>query len=153
MRISDWSSDVCSSDLGGPGSKPYFTLPEAAVEGQVATLPGLYGRKMSKSYDNTIPLFAPAAELKKLIYSIVTDSRKPGEPKQVEGSALFEVFQAFASEPEVAAMREAFATGIGWGSAKELLFIRIDAEVAPLRARYARSEERRVGKGWVRTWK
>ncbi|TAK39129.1 MAG: tryptophan--tRNA ligase [Lysobacteraceae bacterium] len=121
---------------GGPGSKPYFTLPEAAVEEQVATLPGLDGRKMSKSYDNTIPLFAPAAELKKLIYSIVTDSRKPGEPKQVEGSALFEVFQAFASEPEVAAMREAFATGIGWGSAKELLFIRIDAEVAPLRERY-----------------
>jgi tryptophanyl-tRNA synthetase len=121
---------------GEPASREYFTLPEAAVEAQVATLPGLDGRKMSKSYDNTIPLFAPAAELRKLIFSIVTDSRKPGEPKPVEGSALFELFQAFASEPETAAMREAFASGIGWGDAKELLAIRIEAEVAPLRERY-----------------
>src|SRR5690606_11364997 len=60
---------------GEPASKQYFVLPEAAIEEQVATLPGLDGRKMSKSYDNTIPLFAPRAELKKLVFSIVTDSR------------------------------------------------------------------------------
>src|SRR5690606_12830211 len=87
----------------------YFTLPEAAIEEQVATLPGLDGRKMSKSYDNTIPLFAPRAELKKLVFSIVTDSRAPGEPKDPNGSALFEIYQAFASAAETAAMRQAYA--------------------------------------------
>ncbi|MEY4911967.1 MAG: hypothetical protein RL761_1630, partial [Pseudomonadota bacterium] len=71
------------------GDKDYFTLPEAEIEASVATLPGLDGRKMSKSYDNTIPLFAPRMELKKLIAGIVTDSRLPGEPKDVEGSALY----------------------------------------------------------------
>src|SRR5690606_35192926 len=115
---------------------PHFTLPEAAIEEQVATLPGLDGRKMSKSYDNTIPLFAPRAELKKLVFSIVTDSRAPGEPKDPTGSALFEIYQAFASAEETAAMRKAYADGIAWGDAKQALFERIDSEVAPLRERY-----------------
>jgi tryptophanyl-tRNA synthetase len=116
--------------------RDWFTLPEAAVEEQVATLPGLDGRKMSKSYDNTIALFAPRAELKKQILSIVTDSRMPGEAKPVAGSALFEIYQAFAGADETAAMRQAFADGIAWGDAKQQLFDRIDAEVAPLRERY-----------------
>jgi tryptophanyl-tRNA synthetase len=114
----------------------HFTLPEAEIDDAVATLPGLDGRKMSKSYDNTIPLFAPPDELRKLVYSIVTDSREPGEPKPVEGSALFEIFQAFASAGETAAMRQAYAEGIGWGDAKQKLFERIESEVAPLRERY-----------------
>ena len=114
----------------------YFTLPEAAIEEQVATLPGLDGRKMSKSYDNVIPLFAPREQLRKLIFSIVTDSRAPGEPKETEGSALFEIYRAFASADEAMAMRQAFADGIGWGDAKQALFERIDAEVAPMRERY-----------------
>ena len=114
----------------------HFTLPEALVEEQVATLPGLDGRKMSKSYDNVIPLFAPRDELRRLVFSIVTDSRAPGEPKDTGGSALFQLYQAFADAGESAAMREAFAAGIGWGEAKERLFERIDRELAPLRARY-----------------
>ena len=116
--------------------RDYFTLPEAAIEENVATLPGLDGRKMSKSYDNTIPLFAPQAEMKKLIASIVTDSRAPGEPKQAEGSHVFQLYQAFASNEETLVMRQAFAEGIGWGDAKQKLFERIDAEVAPMRERY-----------------
>jgi tryptophanyl-tRNA synthetase len=99
-------------------------------------LPGLDGRKMSKSYDNTIPLFAPPAELRKLVFSIVTDSRAPGEAKAVEGSALFQIYQAFASAEETAAMREAFAHGIGWGDAKQALFDVIDGQVAPMRDKY-----------------
>jgi tryptophanyl-tRNA synthetase len=91
---------------------------------------------MSKSYDNTIPLFAPREQLKKLIYSIVTDSRAPGEAKDTEGSALFQLYQAFASAQETDAMRQAFADGIGWGEAKQRLFERIDSEVAPMRERY-----------------
>ena len=114
----------------------HFTLPEAVIDEQVATLPGLDGRKMSKSYDNTIPLFAPRAQLKKLIGSIVTDSRAPGEPKEVEGSALFQIYQAFATPEQTEALRQAYADGIAWGEAKELLFARIDQGIAPLRARY-----------------
>ena len=121
---------------GEQAGREYFVLPEAVVEEQVATLPGLDGRKMSKSYDNTIPLFAPREQLKKLIYSIVTDSRAPGESKDTEGSALFQLYQAFATADETTAMRHAFADGIGWGDAKQQLFERIDAEVAPLRVRY-----------------
>ena len=116
--------------------KDYFTLPEAVIEDKVSTLPGLDGRKMSKSYDNTIPLFAPRQHMRKLIASIVTDSRAPGEAKQAEGSHVFQLYQAFASAEETAAMRAAFADGIGWGDAKQKLFERVDAEVAPMRERY-----------------
>ncbi len=114
----------------------YFTLPEAVIDEQVATLPGLDGRKMSKSYDNTIPLFSPRATLQKLIASIVTDSKAPGEPKDVDNSNVFQLYQAFASVEETAAFRREFEHGIGWGDAKQRLFERIDAEVAPLRERY-----------------
>jgi tryptophanyl-tRNA synthetase len=114
----------------------HFTLPEAEIDDAVATLPGLDGRKMSKSYGNTIAMFAPRAQLQKQIASIVTDSRAPGEPKDTEGSALFQIYQAFASAEETEALRKAYAEGIGWGDAKQMLFERIDLEVAPLRARY-----------------
>lgn len=114
----------------------HFTLPEAEIDDAVATLPGLDGRKMSKSYDNTIPLFAPRAQLQKLIAGIVTDSRAPGEPKDTEGSALFQIYQAFADGEETETLRRAYADGISWGDAKQLLFERIDREVAPLRERY-----------------
>ena len=114
----------------------HFVLPQALIEESVALLPGLDGRKMSKSYDNTIPLFTPREQLKKLIAGIVTDSRAPGEPKEVEGSALFQIYQAFASELETAALRQAYNEGIAWGDAKQLLFERIDQEVAPMRAQY-----------------
>lgn len=114
----------------------HFTLPDAEIDDAVATLPGLDGRKMSKSYGNTIPLFAPRGQLQKQIASIVTDSRAPGEPKDTEGSALFQIYQAFATAEETETLRKAYAEGIGWGDAKQMLFERIDREVAPLRARY-----------------
>ncbi len=114
----------------------HFTLPEALVDESVSTLPGLDGRKMSKSYDNTIGLFAPREQLRKQIASIVTDSRAPGEPKDTEGSALFQIYQAFATPAETEALRKAYAEGIAWGEAKQLLFERIDREIAPMRERY-----------------
>jgi tryptophanyl-tRNA synthetase len=113
-----------------------LVLPEALIEESAAILPGLDGRKMSKSYGNSIPLIAPAAEMKKRIFSIVTDSRVPGEPKDSERSALFQIYQAFATPEETAGMRAAFAGGIAWGEAKQALFERIEAEVAPMRSRY-----------------
>ncbi len=114
----------------------HFTLPEAVIEEHVATLPGLDGRKMSKSYDNTIPLFAPREQLRKLIMGILTDSRAPGEPKDTEGSAVFQLFQAFASAEETAELARAYADGIAWGEAKERLFERLDREIAPMRGVY-----------------
>jgi len=114
----------------------HFVPPQAEIEESVATLPGLDGRKMSKSYDNTIPLFAPREQLKKLIAGIVTDSRLPGEAKSTEGSALFQIYQAFASEEETGKLRQAYADGIAWGDAKQMLFERIDREIAPMRQAY-----------------
>ncbi len=114
----------------------HFTLPQAVVEDSVALLPGLDGRKMSKSYDNTIPMFASRAELQKLIAGIVTDSQAPGEPKQTEGSALFQIYQAFASAEESAALARAYADGIAWGDAKQLLVERVERELAPMRDTY-----------------
>ena len=114
----------------------HLVLPEAVIEESVSLLPGLDGRKMSKSYDNTIPLFSSSAQLKKLISGIVTDSRAPGEAKDTEGSALFQIYQAFASAEETATLAKAYADGIGWGDAKQVLFERIDREIAPMRAQY-----------------
>jgi len=114
----------------------HLVLPEAAIDASVATLPGLDGRKMSKSYGNSIPLFAPASALKKGIFSIVTDSRAPGEPKEIAGSPLLRLYEAFATGEESARMRAAFAAGIAWGDAKQILFDRVEATVAPMRSRY-----------------
>ncbi|OGT56259.1 MAG: tryptophan--tRNA ligase [Gammaproteobacteria bacterium RIFCSPHIGHO2_12_FULL_63_22] len=114
----------------------HFVMPSAVIDESVATLPGLDGRKMSKSYDNTIPLFAPSDQMRKLIFSIVTDSLPPGARKRSEGSALFQLYQAFASEEQAAAMRQSYADGIGWGDAKQALFELIDGTVAPMRERY-----------------
>jgi tryptophanyl-tRNA synthetase len=114
----------------------HFVAPEAAIDESVAMLPGLDGRKMSKSYDNIIALFAPREQIRKQIAGIVTDSRAPGEPKDVEGSALFQIYQAFASAQETDSLRKAYADGISWGDAKQLLFERIDQEIAPMREQY-----------------
>lgn len=115
----------------------FFVLPQVQIDEQVATLPGLDGRKMSKSYDNTIPLFAGGKkQLRETIMRIVTDSRAPGEPKDPDSSALFTLFRAFASESETAAYRQALEEGMGWGEAKQVLYERIDTDVAPMRERY-----------------
>jgi tryptophanyl-tRNA synthetase len=117
-------------------SGDFFALPEAVIEENVATLPGLDGRKMSKSYNNTIPLWLPAKELRKAILGIVTNSLAPGEAKNPDDSNIFSIYQAFASAEESVAMRQAFADGIGWGDAKQKLYERIDVELAPMRERY-----------------
>ncbi|HWH81498.1 MAG TPA: tryptophan--tRNA ligase [Burkholderiaceae bacterium] len=123
--------------LFGAG-RELFVLPEAAVDERVAMLPGLDGRKMSKSYDNTVPLFAGgAAGLRDAIARVVTDSRAPGEPKEPEGSHLVAIFEAFASDAERAAFRAALRAGMAWGDAKAQVVERIERDIGPLRARYA----------------
>lgn len=121
--------------LFGQG-REFFTLPEAVIEEDVATLPGLDGRKMSKSYDNTIPLFGSAKELKAAVARIVTDSRLPGEPKDPDSAHLFLIYQAFATPAQAAEFRASLQDGLAWGEAKTRLFELLDAELAEPRERY-----------------
>ncbi|MCP4276823.1 MAG: tryptophan--tRNA ligase [Gammaproteobacteria bacterium] len=115
-----------------------FVLPEAVVDARAAVLSGLDGRKMSKSYNNTIPLFEPAKKLRKLIMKIKTNSLEPGEPKDPDDSALFDIYKAFASEAEVVAFRQKLLDGAGWGDAKQELFEYLDAHLAAPRDEYNR---------------
>ena len=115
-----------------------FTLPEAVVEHHVAVLQGLDGRKMSKSYGNTIPLFGKPKQLQKAINKIKTNLLEPGEPKDPDDSTVFQVWCAFADEAEREQMRQAFADGIAWGEAKKQLFERVNDELAPARHIYDR---------------
>ena len=122
--------------LFGQG-KDFFVLPEAVIAEDVATLPGLDGRKMSKSYNNTVPLFEGGARaLKSAVAKIVTDSRGPGEPKDAEASHLYLIYKAFAQQSETAAFRQALETGMGWGDAKQKLCERIEQELGPMRDNY-----------------
>lgn len=113
-----------------------FTLPEAVVDDSVAVLQGLDGRKMSKSYNNTIPLFETEKRLQKAINKIKTNLLEPGEPKDPDDSTVFQVWEAFATPPQVEDMRRKFAEGIAWGEAKKELFALINEELAPARERY-----------------
>lgn len=121
--------------LFGQG-QDFFVMPEAVIEEEVATLPGLDGRKMSKSYDNTIPLFSSAKELKTAIAGIVTDSKLPGEAKDADNSHLFTLYQAFASREQSAQMRADLLDGLAWGEAKQRLFEQLNAELSEPRERY-----------------
>ncbi len=114
----------------------HFALPEAVLDENGATLLGLDGRKMSKSYNNTIPLFEPENKLKKLINKIKTNSLEPGEPKETEGCTLFSIYQSFATAEEVEVVRQRYAEGIGWGEMKRILFEHINEQIAPARAVY-----------------
>jgi tryptophanyl-tRNA synthetase len=117
--------------------REFFVLPEALIEEQVATLPGLDGRKMSKSYDNTIPLFPGGKkQLRDTVMRIVTDSRLPGEAKDADNAPLFTIYRAFAGADEAASFRQALLDGMAWGDAKQALFERVEKDVAPMRERY-----------------
>ena len=113
-----------------------FTLPKAVVGEHVAVLQGLDGRKMSKSYGNTIPLFGTPKQLQKSINKIKTNLLEPGEPKIPEESTVFQIWSAFASDDERARMYADFEGGIGWGDAKKQLFELVNGELAEARERY-----------------
>ena len=115
-----------------------LTIPEAVISDTTATLQGLDGRKMSKSYDNTIPLFADEKRLRKLIMKIKTNSLEPGEPKETADSTLFQIFQAFASEDDVKDIEKRYADGIAWGEMKQMLFEYINEHIKPAREEYQR---------------
>jgi tryptophanyl-tRNA synthetase len=114
----------------------HFVLPKAAVDDNVALLPGRDGRKMSKSYNNTIPLWLPEKKLRKSIMKIVTNSLEPGDPKQTEDSALFAIYSAFANAEQREDMKQAYADGIAWGAAKQQCFELINSELKTARSAY-----------------
>lgn len=129
-------------DIAGYFNNTYgetFKLPEPVIGAETGIIPGLDGRKMSKSYDNIIPLFAGTAELKKKIMRIITDSKLPEEPKDADASTIFQLYRHFASPDEIAQLRERFAAGgMGYGTAKTILFEKIDSVLANSRTEYER---------------
>ena len=115
-----------------------LVIPDAEISDNTAVLSGLDGRKMSKSYDNTIPLFVDEKRLRKLIMKIKTNSLEPGEPKETEGSTLFEIYRAFATDSETKDIERRYAEGIAWGEMKQLLFEYINDHIKPMRDEYNR---------------
>ncbi|WP_336771314.1 tryptophan--tRNA ligase [Paenibacillus sp. MMO-58] len=113
-----------------------FKLPNYIVDEQTAVIPGLDGRKMSKSYNNTIPLFESADSLKKLIGRIKTDSTPPHEPKDPNTSNIYLLFKEFASDEQMKGLREKFQSGISWGEAKQELYQVMNAFLEEPRERY-----------------
>lgn len=111
-------------------------LPKASIQDSVKTIQGLDGRKMSKSYNNTIPLFESEKKLRKLIMKIVTDSLPPEAPKDPNASTIFKLYKEFATAEEVQALEERYKKGIGWGEAKQTLFEAVNREISPLREKY-----------------
>ena len=109
--------------------KNLLTLPEALIDENVQLLVGLDGRKMSKSYGNTIPLFQTPNQRQKAVNKIVTNLKEPGEPKAKDESPLFEIYQAFATPEETQAFEQALNEGLAWGEAKKLLSAKIGAEL------------------------
>lgn len=116
--------------------KPLFTLPEAQIDDNVETLVGLDGRKMSKSYGNTIPLFETEKKLQKAVNKIVTNLKEPGEPKQPNESPLFDIYKAFSTLEEMSSFNQMLAEGLAWGEAKKMLATKINEELAEKRERF-----------------
>ncbi|ASK26519.1 tryptophan--tRNA ligase [Neisseria chenwenguii] len=116
--------------------KEVFTLPEVKIDENIELLVGLDGRKMSKSYGNTIPLFETEKKLQKSVNKIITNLKEPGEPKGTDESPLFEIYKAFATADETAAFAQALSDGLAWGEAKKLLSAKINAELSDKRERY-----------------
>ena len=116
--------------------KPILTIPEPIIENKNKVVPGLDGRKMSKSYENVIPLLSNEKQLRKSIMRIVTNSLEPGEPKDKDGCTVFDLYKNFASEDQITDFEKAYNEGISWGEAKEILFNIINQEIEPIRLKY-----------------
>ena len=129
-------------DIAGYFNKTYgdvFKLPTPVIGHDTGLIPGLDGRKMSKSYDNTIPLFAPEKDLKKKIMRIITDSKTPDEAKNPDESTIYQLYKHFASESESAEFAEMFRRGgMGYGTAKTILFEKINSVLSAPRTEYER---------------
>ena len=113
-----------------------LVIPEAVIGKNTAILSGLDGRKMSKSYDNTIPLFAEEDQLRKLVMKIKTNSLEPGQPKETSDSTLFDIYSAFATSDEISVMEKQYEEGISWGEMKNILFEYLNEHLKSYRKDY-----------------
>ena len=121
--------------------KSVLTLPEPMIKEKENVVPGLDGRKMSKSYGNVIPLLENEKNLKKSIMKIVTNSLEPGVPKETENCTIYNLYKNFADKPDISAFETSYKEGISWGEAKEKLFQVINAELMPIRSKYLELEK------------
>ncbi len=140
MQHVEYARDIADRFNLAYGERHALTVPRHVVDesADANTMPGLDGRKMSKSYGNTIPLFAPAAELRSLLKKIKTDSTPLEEPKDPDSSSLFAIYRQFATDTQREDLRgRMLAGGIGWGHIKQELFEVLDAHLAGPRERYA----------------
>jgi tryptophanyl-tRNA synthetase len=133
----EYAADIAGSFnhlFGNTLKVPQAVVPEADTG---KTLPGVDGRKMSKSYGNTIPLFTSESQLKKLVRRMPTDSTPVEDPKDPDSSSAFQILEQFAPADIISDTRKRLeAGGMGWGDLKNLLFEVLNDRLGPLRARY-----------------
>ena len=113
----------------------FFNVPEAVIQNEKTVL-GIDGRKMSKSYNNIIPLLSTEKELKKSVMKIVTNSQEPGEKKEWRDNTLFAIYSSFASVENQEDMKNLFEDGIGWGDAKQKVFEDLNLILLPIREKF-----------------
>jgi tryptophanyl-tRNA synthetase len=132
----EMAQDIAQS-VNAKYGKEILKVPQAAIQEDVAVIPGLDGRKMSKSYGNVVPLFSSEKELRKTIMRVVTNSQAVEEPKDPDSSQIYLFYKLFATPDEQAALASRFrAGGMGWGEAKEELFRVANRELTPMRLRF-----------------
>jgi len=113
-----------------------LTPPNAQISDVTGILPGLDGRKMSKSYKNTIPIFSDDDELRKTVMKIKTNSQEPGEPKESDECNVFNIFRSIGSEKEILDLQKKYDEGIGWGDAKSILNEKLREFLSPYKSEY-----------------
>lgn len=114
-----------------------LVVPEPRIQDDVAVVPGTDGQKMSKSYGNTIPLFAADAAVKKAVMGIVTDSKGPSDPKDPDACVPYKLHALFLDAAGAAALADEYRAGIGYGDAKKKLLAAITEHFGPLREKRA----------------
>ena len=118
-------------------NRPLLTLPEYSIDNNVALVPGIDGRKMSKSYGNVIPLFEDDKAIKKAVYSIKTDCRPMEEPKNPDEILVYEIYKSIATPAQLQEMGDGLREGkLGYGHIKNMLLDAVIAEVKEMREKY-----------------
>jgi tryptophanyl-tRNA synthetase len=121
-----------------------FTIPEALIDDEKGILPGLDGQKMSKSYKNIIPVFTDTDSLRKAVMKIKTNSKEPGEPKDMENCTIFKIYKAFSSSDEIKQLALEYKAGIAWGKAKDILFHKLEESLSGYKSEYKKIISDRV---------
>jgi len=136
MQHIEMAQDIAQS-VNANYKQQVLKIPQAGIQENVAVVPGLDGRKMSKSYNNVIPLFAPEKTLRKTIMRITTNSQSVEEPKDPDKSQIFDLYKLFSEKSEQDALASRYrAGGMGWGEAKEALFTAVNRCLSPMREKY-----------------